>query len=142
MNKLTKQYVVVTLGDGTVVELKYAQGAIELFARKTGLNTIAEVNARLLPEAVQLLLAEGSVANVPFSTLSDWRLFVLCAAQYVALVQNKPADFTEWQVQEWIDEVGLDKMLFNPLFSLLSDSADPDDSVAKEGEEGEKKTNG
>ena len=142
MNKLTKQYVVVTLGDGTVVELKYAQGAIELFARKTGLNTIAEVNARLLPEAVQTLLADGSVADVPLSTLSDWRLFVLSAAEYVALVQNKPFAVTEWQVQEWIDEVGLDKMLFNPLFSLLADSADPVDSAVTEGEVGEKKTNG
>lgn len=113
MNKLSG-YRLFRLSDGAEVELKFSNGTFELFGEMMGFTTLEEIDAALRPPMKDATDGQGNPVKVPHMTLAYMKVFkiyVLAAARYAALAQNKPDTFNEWQAAEWIDEIGYDAIL-------------------------------
>ncbi|GAB4001510.1 hypothetical protein GCM10028807_57830 [Spirosoma daeguense] len=123
MNKLSG-YKLFRLDDGTEVEMKFSNGTYALFAELIGVDEVEG-----LEKSIQVPTKEvdgAIVPNLTFAFLKNFRLFVLAAIRYAALAQGKSDNFNEWQVQEWIDEIGIEK-----IFAIIEKA--PEDPKKKQG---------
>ena len=110
MNKLSG-YRQFTLASGETLELKYSNGATEIYAELMGLNSLDEVDKSLALNLDTNPAADGTLTEatkkISPQYLKACRLWIYSAAKYACLVQNKPITFNEWSPSEWMEELGL-----------------------------------
>lgn len=110
------------------IEMKFCNGAYEIFAGLMGFDTIEEVQAALTPKTKKVKV-DGVEQEVPvnsFSQLRALRMFYLAAIKYVALVKGDDVSFNEYQISEIIQEIGEEKIaaLMNQGVEDISEKAE------------------
>lgn len=119
MNKLSG-YNQFKLANGETLEVKFSNGAYEIFGQLLGVETIEEIDAALKPKT-KIEQQDGKDVEMPVMTLTymrNFRLFFLAAAKYAALVQGKRDiagvaldEVNEYMAAEWLEEIGYDAVL-------------------------------
>lgn len=116
MNKLTG-YTEFTLASGRHIEFKICNATYELYGKARGFTTYKEISDSLTMPTRMEEDEDGNLKEVFYPDLAyteSCRVFMFCAAKYAALAQNKPVDFNEWEVGEWLEEVGQES-IFNSI---------------------------
>ncbi|AUD07008.1 hypothetical protein [Spirosoma pollinicola] len=134
MNKLSgyRQY---TLSDGRHIEFKTCNGTYALYGKMVGLRTYEEVLEHLQTPTKTIEDENGQpkeVLDLTIEYVERVQQFSFCAAQYAAMAQNKPVDFTLFDVGEWMEELGIDAV-----FSTIDPL--PDEEVEDAKKKGKKK---
>ena len=94
-------YACFSLESGQTLEVKFCNGATELFAQLMGFTTINQIN-----ESLTCSIVDGEVKLTP-AYLKALRVYVYAAASYVCRVEKKPITFNQWMPSEWFDELGV-----------------------------------
>lgn len=113
MNKISG-YTEFTLASGRHVEFKICNATYEIYAKLRKFNTYQEVSKSLQQATEEIEGEDGQIVQVPIVTFDyteSLRLFMFAAAKYAAQAQDKPVDFNQWDVGEWLEEIGTDAIL-------------------------------
>lgn len=89
-------YYVIELSDGTKVSLRFCFGSFRRFSEQNGNLTLHELFKMFNKD-------ENEESRLTLNTINS---LLLCSAEYIKLSKGEPCTYTEYDVDEWISDLG------------------------------------